>query len=102
MIANRSVPSATVVPELPYDDVAQASDWLCRAFGFRERLRIGDLRAQLVFGDGAVIVTAHGSSGHGAVLVRVADADRHYEQAKRSGAKIPADVDPASWGGTLR
>ena len=131
MIANRSVPSSTVIPELPYDDVAQASEWLCRVFGFKERLRIGDHRAQLVFGDGAVIVTARGSSGHGAVLVRVADADRHHELAKRHGAKILqpptdhpygerqysaediaghvwtfsesiADVDPASWGGTLR
>lgn len=45
MIANRSVPSAIVIPELPYDDVAEASDWLCQAFGFKERLRIGDHRA---------------------------------------------------------
>ena len=131
MIANRSVPSATVIPELPYDDVAKASDWLCRAFGFKERLRIGDHRAQLVFGDGAVILTTRGSEGHVAVLMRVADADRHHEQARRAGAKVLrpptdhpygerqysaqdigghvwtfsqsiADVDPASWGGSLR
>lgn len=131
MIANRSVPAATVIPELPYDDVAMASDWLCRAFGFKERLRIGDHRAQLVFGDGAVILTTRGSRAHGSVLVRVSDADRHHEQARRAGAKILhpptdhpygerqysaedigghvwtfsesiADVDPASWGGTLR
>jgi uncharacterized glyoxalase superfamily protein PhnB len=131
MIANRSVPSSTVIPELPYDDVPAASEWICRAFGFKERLRIGDHRAQLVFGDGAVILTSRGATGHGAVLMRVADADRHHEQAKRSGAKILqppmdhpygerqysaedigghvwtfsqsiADVDPASWGGTLR
>ena len=130
MIANRSVPSATVIPELPYDDVPKASDWLCRAFGFKERLRIGDHRAQLTFGDGAVILI-RGTDAHGAVLVRVADADLHHEQAKRSGARILqpptdfpygerqynaedigghvwtfsesiADVDPASWGGTLR
>lgn len=131
MIANRSVPSSTVIPVLAYDDVTQASDWLCRAFGFKERLRIADHRAQLVFGDGAVILTARDSEGRGAVLVRVADADRHHEHAKESGARIlqpptdypygerqytaedlgghvwtfsqsKADVDPASWGGTLR
>jgi uncharacterized glyoxalase superfamily protein PhnB len=130
MIANRSVPSATVIPELPYDDVAKATRWLCSAFGFSERLRIGDHRAQLVFGDGAVIVTRR-SGGRGAVLVRVADADAHHERARKNGAKILqpptdhpygerqysaedigghvwtfsesiADVDPASWGGTLR
>lgn len=43
MIANRSVPSSTVIPVLAYDDVAQASDWLCRAFGFKERLRIATI-----------------------------------------------------------
>jgi len=122
---------------LTYDDIALASDWLCRAFGFRERLRIGDHRVQLVFGDGAVILAA-GRADAGAapsdavthsVLVRVADADRHHEQARRHGAQILqpptdypygerqysavdlgghrwtfsqsiADADPASWGGT--
>lgn len=134
MIPNRSVPPATVIPVLTYDDVAQASDWLCRAFGFKERLRIGDHRAQLVFGEGAVILTAGASRAGTAthsVLVRVDDADRHHEQAKKCGARILqpptdhpygerqytaedlgghlwtfsqsiGDVDPASWGGTLR
>jgi hypothetical protein len=37
MIRNRSVPSAVVIPELAYEDVARASDWLCAAFGFIER-----------------------------------------------------------------
>lgn len=130
MIENRSVPSSAVIPVLGYDDVAKASDWLCRAFGFKERLRIGDHRAQLVFGDGAVILI-RGTDVRGAVLVRVADADTHHLQAKKSGARIlqpPTDfpygerqynaedlgghvwtfsesianVDPASWGGLLR
>lgn len=38
MIQNRSVPVASVIPELAYDDVAEASDWLCNAFGFTPRL----------------------------------------------------------------
>lgn len=129
MLTNRSVPSATVIPVLAYEDVAQTSDWLCRAFGFKERLRIGDHRAQLVFGDGAVILTARDSEGRGAVMVRVADADSHHEHAKQSGARILqpptdypygerqytaedlgghvwtfsqsiADLDPVSWGAT--
>jgi uncharacterized glyoxalase superfamily protein PhnB len=138
VIVNRSVPQAAVIPVLTYDDVSEASAWLCRAFGFRERLRIGEHRAQLVFGDGAVIVTA-GRTKRGLaanpvtheVHVRVADADRHHEQAKRSGARILqpptdypygerqysaldlgghhwtfsqsiADVDPAAWEATVR
>ena len=96
MIANRSVPAAAVIPVLAYADVAEASDWLCNAFGFSQRLRIGGHRAQLVFGDGAVIVTDRGdtSAGTHSVHVRVEDADRHHEQAVKLGARIlqpPAD-----------
>jgi uncharacterized glyoxalase superfamily protein PhnB len=36
---NRSAPEADVVPILIYADVAKAIDWLCAAFGFKERLR---------------------------------------------------------------
>jgi uncharacterized glyoxalase superfamily protein PhnB len=114
MRADRSVPTATVIPELPYENVDAASDWLCRAFGFRERLRIGDHRAQLVLGDGAVILTSRTPREYAALLVRVDDADRHHEQAKKAGARIlqpPADhpygerqyiAEDATWGGTLR
>jgi len=92
MIANRSVPVATVIPVLAYEDVGRASDWLCEVFGFRERLRIGSHRAQLVFGDGAVILTQRpiGAGPHACheVHVRVADADSHYEHARQRGAHI--------------
>ena len=83
MIVNRSVPRAVVIPVLTYEDVAEASEWLCRAFGFKERLRVGNHRVQLIFGDGAVIITA-GRRARGndtdpvshAVHVRIDDADR--------------------------
>jgi uncharacterized glyoxalase superfamily protein PhnB len=96
VIENRSVPSATVIPVLGYPDVAAASEWLCNAFGLRERLRIGDHRAQLVVADGAVILTqrAEGEGGGHAVHVRVEDADAHHERAAAGGARIlnpPAD-----------
>ena len=54
---NRSVPTATVIPVLVYPDVRAAVSWLSAAFGFAERVRIGDNhRAQLQLGDGAVII----------------------------------------------
>lgn len=91
-MANRSVPAATVIPVLAYEDVSTASGWLCDVFGFRERLRIGNHRVQLLIGDGAVILTARtvspGSHACHSVHVRVADVDRHYEHAKQHGAKI--------------
>jgi uncharacterized glyoxalase superfamily protein PhnB len=97
VIPNRSVPPASVIPELAYADVGEAADWLCSAFGFRQRFRIGDHRAQLVYADGAAIVTRLREGeprAASAVLVRVEDADSHHEHAARHGAQIlqpPAD-----------
>ena len=50
--------------------------WLCEAFGFTERLRIADHRAQLTLGAGAVVVRDSGrevADGDHSVLVRVED-----------------------------
>jgi len=97
---NRSMPSSVIIPELAYPDVSEAVDWLCRAFGFVERLRIGNHRAQLTFGNGAIVATkgseaslSNGGFTH-SIMVRVAAVDSHYERAKQSGAQIvspPAD-----------
>src|SRR5512133_2948343 len=58
MLSNRSAPPATVTPVLVYPDVRAAVAWLEAAFGFEERVRIGDAhRAQMRVGvDGAVVV----------------------------------------------
>jgi uncharacterized glyoxalase superfamily protein PhnB len=91
---NLSIPSATIIPELAYADVPAAAAWLCRAFGFSERLRIGDHRVQLLCGDGAIVVMDRsreepGTSpaAHG-VLVRVEDVDAHYARAVAAGAEV--------------
>jgi uncharacterized glyoxalase superfamily protein PhnB len=96
MIMNRSMPPSVIVPELPYPDVREAVEWLGRSFGFVERLRIGDHRAQLAFREGSIVVTEKGgqSDASFSVMVRVADVDSHYEHAKQAGARIispPAD-----------
>jgi uncharacterized glyoxalase superfamily protein PhnB len=90
MIENRSVPRVSVIPELGYGSVPEAARWLCDAFGFTVRLRIAEHRIQLLYGDGAVIVTEGGPSTEAAhaVLVRVEDADSHHEQAATAGARI--------------
>ena len=100
MVANRSAPTATIVPVLIYDDVSEAITWLCKAFGFVERLRApgpdGTItHAQLVVREGAVMVGKRGgpfgSQRDGInqyVLVNVDDVDQHFEQAASSGAKI--------------
>lgn len=130
MITNRSMPPGVIIPELPYDDVGTAAAWLCQAFGFKERLRIGNHRCQLSFGQGSVVVVERKEPGTSFILVHVDDVDGHYERVKQAGAEIIntptdypfgerqytvedigghrwtfsqtiADVDPATWGGRL-
>jgi len=94
---NRSIPSAAVVPVLIYPDVREAVAWLTEAFGFSERVRIGENhRSQMKVGDGAVIIgdvrydrrpPRPGESTH-SVLVRVDDAAAHCERARARGAAI--------------
>ena len=95
MLSNRSIPRATVIPVLAYPDVNQAAAWLCEAFGFSVRLRIGNHRVQLNVGDGAVIVRelreneTNARLGLGcSVTVRVEDADAHSSRARAHGARI--------------
>ena len=90
---NRSMPASAVIPVLSYPDVEAASRWLCEAFGFELRLTIGNHRAQLAFGEGAVVVTGTGGRlppvGEAiSVMVRVADVDAHCRRAMRHGATI--------------
>ena len=92
MKPNRSIPPAAVIPTLAVRDVIASTDWLCAAFGFRVRLRIAAHRAQLLAGDGAVIVTqlpagARVGSDH-RVMVRVDDVDAHYARATAAGAVV--------------
>lgn len=92
MRSNRSIPRAAVIPTLAVRDVVAATDWLVAAFGFRVRLRIGDHRAQLTAGDGAVVLTrledgATVGEDHG-ILVRVEDVDAHHAAARTAGATI--------------
>ena len=97
MKPNRSIPASTVIPVLIYPDVRAAVEWLSSAFGFAERVRIGeDHRSQLRFGDGAVIVgdvrqdrrpPRPGEVTH-SVMVRVEDARAHCEHARGHGARI--------------
>jgi len=102
MLANRSIPQSSVIPELAYPDVGEAIGWLCKVFGFTLRLRIANHRAQLNAGDGAIVLTEltvpqaernrgqvpmRVDSAH-AVMLRVENVDVHYERSSQSGARI--------------
>jgi uncharacterized glyoxalase superfamily protein PhnB len=104
---NRSIPSAVVIPVLIYPDVRAAVSWLSDAFGFVERVRIGeDHRSQLSFGDGAVIIgdvrnerrpPRAGEVTH-SVMVRVDDVSAHCERARAHGARILMELTDFEYG----
>jgi uncharacterized glyoxalase superfamily protein PhnB len=95
---NRSIPPARVIPVLVYPDVREAVRFLTNAFGFEERVQIGDNhRSQLSFGDGGGLIVGdvrgerrpprEGEETH-QVMVRVDDAKAHCARARAAGAKI--------------
>jgi uncharacterized glyoxalase superfamily protein PhnB len=108
-----------------YEDVGKAAEWLCRAFGFRERLRYttseGTLsHVQLELEDGVVMLgnpggryvgpkrhaekcdlmrrvyeTSYVSDG---LHIYVDDVARHYERAQRAGATILSEIEETPFG----
>jgi len=108
VIRNRSAPPATVTPVLVYPDVRAAVDWLAAAFGFQERVRIGEAhRAQLQVGeDGAIVVadvrrTQVAPSGGvvtQVIKVRVADVDTAAARALEHGARLVEELRTYEYG----
>jgi uncharacterized glyoxalase superfamily protein PhnB len=98
VMENRSLPTATVIPVLVYPDVRAAVAWLTEAFGFVERVRIGDdHRSQMRVGDDGAVIVADvrgeqqppqaGLTTH-LLKVRVADVDAAFERARSHGARV--------------
>ena len=102
VLTNRSAPPATVTPVLAYPDVRAAVAWLAAAFGFEERVRIGDShRAQLRVGsDGAIVVAEESSSAtaSGLTKVRVPDVDEAFARAVDAGATVLNELQTWEYG----
>jgi uncharacterized glyoxalase superfamily protein PhnB len=108
MLTNRSAPPATVTPVLIYPDVRAAVDWLASAFGFEERVRIGDdHRAQLRVGqDGSIVVAdvrgeqvaPSGGVVTQLIKVRVPDVDEAFTRARDAGARALGDPTTYEYG----
>jgi len=108
VLTNRSAPPVTVTPVLIYADVRAAVAWLESAFGFEERVRVGDAhRAQLRIGaDGAVIVAdVRGDQVAPAasivthiIKVRVPDVDTAFARARDFGARVLDELTTHEYG----
>jgi uncharacterized glyoxalase superfamily protein PhnB len=105
MPANPPANMPRVTPYLYYEDVGRALDWLVKAFGFRERMRMPGPGGKVMHGevelaDGVVMMGNPGPEYKspkklgGAtqnVYVYVDDVDRHFAHARGAGAKILAE-----------
>jgi uncharacterized glyoxalase superfamily protein PhnB len=98
LLHNRSIPNSAAIPVLIYPDVREAVGWLAQAFGFVERLEIGEgHRSQMNVGEGGAVIVGDVRGDRvpprprevtHSVLVRVEDARGHCEHARACGAKI--------------
>ena len=100
-----------IIPYLFYRDVPAALDFLTRAFGFKEEMRVGTpsggMHGEASLEGRPVMMGQVSSAHHGktpreagaptmGVFVYIDDVDAHYEVAKAAGAEIvhaPKDVD---------
>jgi uncharacterized glyoxalase superfamily protein PhnB len=107
--------SACAIPMIAYEDASRASEWLVRAFGFRELERFSDARGvvtDIVMDlEGAQVLIGHPSDAYvgprrhvetcaaarawldhpyivDGVVIDVADVDAHFERAQLAGAEI--------------
>jgi PhnB protein len=112
MPANPPENMPRITPYLLYEDVAGALEWLGRAFGFRERMRLPGpdgvvVHAEMELADGVVLLGNPGSDyqspkriGHVTqnLYIYVDDVDEHFERAKGAGVTILAEPEDQFYG----
>ena len=100
-----------ICPYLYYEDAARALDWLTRAFGFRERMRVpgedGRIMHAEIERDGGIVMLGTppdvqspkrvGATTH-SVHVYVDDVDEHFAGAKDAGAVIVREPEDQPYG----
>ncbi len=113
MAPSNSTPS-DLYPSLTYGDAPAAIEWLCRAFGFTQRLVVPGpagtiMHSELSLGGAVVMVNSSRPEAgrvapptdgpvHGALSIFVADPDAHYARARAADAKITQELKDEEYG----
>jgi PhnB protein len=119
----------TVIPMIAYEDGVKALEWLCKAFGFTERIRWADdsgrlTHGEMTLGDGVIMLATpspdyespkhHRESCAAAakwsevpyiidgVLVYVSDIESHFATAVAAGARILSPIETGGPGSRYR
>ena len=109
-----------LIPNLHYRDAAKAIEWLCRAFGFQQKMVVpGEdgkiIHAQLTFGENGMVMLSsildtkfnqfsiqpdeiQGKETQ-TVYVVVPDVKSHYAQATSVGTEILLELTEKDYGG---
>lgn len=104
-----------IIPYVYYEDGPAALEFLCKAFGFEERMRMarGDgslMHAEVGYQENVVMLgTPLDDQGkpkrlrdaevrHSSVMCYVDDVDAHYARARAAGAKITAALEDKPYG----
>jgi len=115
------MPRTSIIPTLRYKNAAAAADWLCHAFGFHKKLVVphedGSIaHAQLVYGDGMIMLSSESDSEYGKlvavprdldnivtqspyIIVQDAEMESHYINSKKAGAVIAIELRKDDYGG---
>jgi uncharacterized glyoxalase superfamily protein PhnB len=104
-----------IIPYIFYRDLPAALEWLARAFGFTEEMRVGTpsggMHGEMSL-DGQRIMMGQGATQWGMVSPREAgtatmgvfiyldDVDAHHARARQAGAEIVQPPHDASYGRT--
>ena len=112
----------SIIPCLSYKDAPAAIEWLCKAFGFQKKMVVpaGENKiahAQLTIGDSMIMINSTGMESEFSKLIKTPseiggivtqttyvilnaeEIDRHYANAKSSGAKIIQELAEQEYGG---
>ncbi len=118
MVPNPPTDMPRITPHLFYDDIATATDWLIKAFGFELKLRMTNKAGQVVHTELEVADSLFmlgwtaenenwvspqeiGGRSTARLYVFVDDVDAHCERARAAGAKITREPADAFWGDRL-
>ena len=121
--------NAQIIPMLAYENGTEAMAWLCKAFGFTEKMKMLDENGKLVhgeleFGSGRIMLASptedYQSPKHhrqlcelsakwyqspyiiNGVLVYVDDVEAHYRKAKEHGAVVLSGIETGGPGPRYR
>ncbi len=103
-----------IYPSLTYLDARPAIDFLCRVFGFEQRLLVpleedGVLHSELSYGEGVVMISSakpeqgrvameKGAARPYAMSVYVENPDAHFSHAVAEGAEIVRELEDEEYG----